>query len=579
LIHLVSIVLLLGLIIGLVSTAQAEPKYVIFLIGDGMGFEHVKAAGMYANGQAGTLSFETFPYKGRLTNYAANSPVPDSAASGTALATGTKVNIGVVSMAYPGDGSELETLLEYFKARGKSTGLVTTTLWFDATPACFGAHEPSRGNYAGIAYDYWLQTRPNVVFGGYHDEGVAAMSESVGYTVVTSRAAMQALDTETETMVFGQFGSDNLPYEYDGLGSLPHLSEMTTTALSILDNDPDGFFLMAEGGLIDHASHFNDIQRAILETVEFDNTVQVAIDWAAGRSDTLILVTADHETGGLTVLANNGAGVLPTVNWSSAGHTETNVPVYAWGENAEIISGVMDNTEIFGVVTAGPEAWHPNPADGAVHPDTRATLSWRMGAGAVWHDVYFGENFDDVNGGTGGAFRGRQTETSFTVGSPESAYPQELVRGVTYYWRVDEVNELDPNSPYKGDVWSFTVPAETAYNPDPPDGALCEQTWVNLRWRPGKDAVSHNVYFGDNFDDVNDGTGGTFRSNQTETVFTVGLPGFLYPDGLVPGMTYYWRIDEVLGTGRAAKTLKGDVWSFTLVPKTAQSLRLVTCEW
>jgi hypothetical protein len=236
-----------------------------------------------------------------------------------------------------------------------------------------------------------------------------------------------------------------------------------------------------------------------------------------------------------------------------------------------MISGVMDNTEMFGVVTADPQAWNPEPADGAVYPETRATLSWRMGAGAVSHDVYFGENFDDVNGGTGGTFRGNQTETSFTVGSPESAYPQELVRGVTYYWRVDEVNELDPNDPCKGDVWSFTVPAETAYNPNPPDRALYEQTWVNLQWLPGKDAVSHNVYFGENFDDVNDGTGGTFRSNQTETVFTVGLPGFLYPDGFVPGMTYYWRIDEVVGTGRAAKKLKGDVWSFTLVPKTAHN--------
>jgi alkaline phosphatase len=140
------------------------------MIGDGMGTEQVKAAGMYANGQAGTLFFESLPYKGELTNYTATGDVPDSAASGTAMATGVKVSTFVVSLAVPGDGSELETLLEYSKARGKSTGLVTTSTWYDATPAVFGAHEPTRMNFGGIWGDYLYQTRPNVVFGG----GVAA---------------------------------------------------------------------------------------------------------------------------------------------------------------------------------------------------------------------------------------------------------------------------------------------------------------------------------------------------------------------------------------------------------------------
>jgi len=452
----------LGLATGLASTAQAEPKYVIFLIGDGMGFEQVKAAGMYANGEAGTLSFESLPYNGELTTYAADSPIPDSAAAGTALATGVKVNNGVISVAIPGDGSELETLLEYYKARGKSTGLVTTSLWFDATPAAFGAHESNRMNYGGIANDYWFQSRPNVVFGGYTDVELAAVTTLLGYTVVTDRAAMQALDTESETMVFGQFGDGYLPYEYDGLGPLPHLSEMTTTALSILDNDPDGFFLMVEGGMIDHACHSNDIQRAVLETLEFDNTVKLAIDWAAGRTDTLILVCADHETGGLTVLANNGAGVLPTVNWISsseglAPHTAANVPVYAWGVNAEMVSWVMDNTDMFRVVTPSPQAWNPYPADRAAHLETWVTLTWNRGAATFSNDVYFGENFDDVNSGSGGTFRGNQTENSFTVGLAGFPYPDGLVPDTTYYWRIDEVNDLDPNNPYKGEVWRFNV--------------------------------------------------------------------------------------------------------------------------
>ncbi|MHC4595264.1 MAG: metallophosphoesterase family protein [Planctomycetota bacterium] len=254
--------------------------------------------------------------------------------------------------------------------------------------------------------------------------------------------------------------------------------------------------------------------------------------------------------------------------------TNTEVIFNTW---QGMLNSPFTNIESWTVGIPAPsyKAYRPKPADGAVHPETWAILSWTMGASAVSHAVYFGENFDDVNDGTGGTFQGNQTETSFAVGSPESAYPQALVPGVTYYWRVDEVNDLDPNSPWKGDLWSFTVSKDTAYNPSPADGALCEQTWVELQWSQGKEANSHYVYFGDNFDDVNDGTGGTFRSHQTETVFTVGLPGFPYPGGLAPGTTYYWRIDEVVGIGRAAKTLKGDVWSFILAPGTANVVGLV----
>ncbi len=109
------------------------------------------------------------------------------------------------------------------------------------------------------------------------------------------------------------------------------------------------------------------------------------------------------------------------------------------------------------VVTSCPQAWNPNPADGAACLETWATLSWGIGAGAVSHDVYFGENFDDVNNGTGGTFRGNQTETSFSVGLAGCPYPDGLALHTTYYWRIDEVNDLDPNSPYKGFVWSFIV--------------------------------------------------------------------------------------------------------------------------
>ena len=189
------------------------------------------------------------------------------------MATGFKVNNGVISMAIPGDGRELVTVLERLKSQGKRTGLVTTTFVTHATPAAFGAHESSRSNYAAIAGDYLSQTLPTVLFGGGANGMTPEAAEAAGYTVVTDTVGVLALNMETITMTSGQFGDTHLPYEYDGLGSLPHLSEMTEVALDILEEDPDGFFLMVEGGLIDKAGHLNDIQRNISETIEFAGAV------------------------------------------------------------------------------------------------------------------------------------------------------------------------------------------------------------------------------------------------------------------------------------------------------------------
>ena len=138
---------------------------------------------------------------------------------------------------------------------------------------------------------------------------------------------------------------------------MAHLREMTAAALDILDNDADGFFMMVEGGRIDHAGHTGNIQDNVFETLEFAAAVQEAIDWAGVRTDTLIVVTADHETGGLSIVLNKGQGNFPDVDWTGGGgHTGVNVPIYAWGANAETVGGIMDNTDLFELATT------PEPA-------------------------------------------------------------------------------------------------------------------------------------------------------------------------------------------------------------------------
>ena len=190
----------------------------------------------------------------------------------------------------------------------------------------------------------------------------------------------------------------------------------------------------------------------------------------------------------------------------------------------------------------------PNPPDGAMIGDTWVSLSWQPGETAVSHDVYFSENFNDVKEGTADAFQGNQTTTDLLAGFPGYPYPEGLVPGTTYYWRVDEV-EADGTTKLRGSVWRFSVPPKTAYNPNPADGAeFVGPDNVTLSWTPGFGAKLHTIYLDTDFDAVDNASGGFPQGLKTHN-----------PGPLELEKVYYWRVDEF----DVVTTHKGDIWSFT----------------
>ncbi|MFH1883134.1 MAG: LamG domain-containing protein [Planctomycetota bacterium] len=269
----------------------------------------------------------------------------------------------------------------------------------------------------------------------------------------------------------------------------------------------------------------------------------------------------------VVLVATNNGDVRLYVNGQEEGTATTIGTLWADGDRFLVGSnsghemgwfeGVVDDLRIYDKVLSAaeiaklasrPEAFGPDPSNGSLHQDTWMNLSWTPGCYAVSHDVYFAENFDDVNYGAEGTFQGNQVGTFFVVGFPGFPYPDGLVPGTTYYWRIDEVNDTEPNSPWKGEIWSFSIPPRTAYAPEPSNGAELIDPNVELSWTGGFGSKLHTVYFGDNFDDVNNAAGGLPQGATTYTPGTLKL-----------AKTYYWRVDEF----DAIETHKGDVWSFT----------------
>jgi alkaline phosphatase len=337
-------------------TRARRVKNVIFCIGDGMGINQVAVARLQAVGPKGKLHMERMPVNGLVRTHSANDLVTDSAASGTALACGIKTNNGMIGMD-PGEQAYY-TILELARARGMATGLVATSSITHATPASFASHVKSRKMETTIA-EHLIANRVNVLFGGGRkfflpksapdsarkdDKDLIAEARKAGYAYVET--ALQLKATRSSYML-GLFQVEALTTELPE----PSLELLARKAIRTLRHaragssaSNNGFFLMVEGSQIDWSCHHNDADNMVRQTLLFDQAVAAAIDFALRDGRTLVIVTADHETGGLTF--TKGKDGRPQVHWSTGGHTGSPVPIYALGPGAETFAGVQDNTEI-----------------------------------------------------------------------------------------------------------------------------------------------------------------------------------------------------------------------------------------
>jgi alkaline phosphatase len=367
---------------GAVSWDQGRPemgpqaKSLILFIGDGMGPEIVSLAKIYSDKVLGRdLNCALLANAGSVgmtTTYSSDRLVTDSAASGTALATGSKTNNGAVGIAP--DGAVLENIFEKALRSGKAVGVVTTTSVTDATPASFLAHVSMRSQEVGIASQIVAGDATVVMGGGRvyflpgelgrRTDGRNLLDEAraKGMDVVLDRESLRA---RQGNRVLGLFADDDLPFESERRDyETPSLSEMLTEALRLLTPDPDGFVLVVEGGRIDHAEHDNDISAALGEFFAFDEALGRAMEYQHSDSTLLIIVTADHDTGGPAITAgyagypgideaqNITDSASSPVKWFSGGHTCTMVPVFARGPGEGAFSGMRDNTDInYGIVS------------------------------------------------------------------------------------------------------------------------------------------------------------------------------------------------------------------------------------
>jgi alkaline phosphatase len=311
--------LVVGVLLLPISSLAGQAKNIILMIGDGMGPSHFGAGWLYSNRVLGKeLRMVEVMKSGRtayVVNDTADAIVTESAAAAGQIATGVKMTARALSMAADGK-TPVRTILEIAKERGVATGLVTTSGITDATPAAFAAHVPHRSDEASVAAQE-LQAGVDVLLGGRKQfflpeaaggkrkdgRDLTEEARRAGYAVVGTAGELKQA---TGSKILGLFNMGNMAYEIDrAKTSEPSLAEMTAKTLEVLSKNPKGFFAMIEAGRIDHAAHRNDAAGTIREVLAFDDAVGVALEFQQKNPDTLIIVTADHETGGMALIGHS----------------------------------------------------------------------------------------------------------------------------------------------------------------------------------------------------------------------------------------------------------------------------------
>ncbi len=324
-------------------TSSIVPKNVILMIGDGMGVSQVSAA-LYAN--EGHLYLENFKFCGFSQTQSADNFITDSSAGGTAISCGKRTNNGHVGVGPQKE--KLKTILEYAEDKGLQTGLVSTSAITHATPASFISHQESRLSYEDIALDF-LKTDIDLFIGG----GYAHFANRSDNKNLIDSLILKGYQVYTNFDSISNFSSEKIACltAYEHCGRLEERKDLlprsTHKAIDFLDSKDKGFFLMVEGSQIDWGGHHNDTKYVVEETLDFDQTIGEALKFAHSNGETLIIVTADHETGGFALIDGNYECDTLRGGFASPNHTATMVPVFAYGPGAEHFTGIMKNTDIF----------------------------------------------------------------------------------------------------------------------------------------------------------------------------------------------------------------------------------------
>lgn len=330
-------------------------KNVILLIGDGMGEAHVKASSWFFTATEQGLAMQKLPFQSFMQTQSADSEVTDSAAAATAMGTGQKTKNGYVGRDR--HAHDTRNLFELARQKGKRTGIITTVSISHATPAGFAAHADHRNQTNKIIDSLLSRSRPHILFGAATEIN-PEWAEFKGYEVLQNAEQLQSFRpaNSSDLAVAGLFGKDSLAWYAEPQAEQPQLPELTRKALQLLETADNGFLLMIESGKLDWAAHQADLWHAVHEVKALDDSLATILDWIGNHPDTLLIVTADHETGDLRLDTPDHAKrfELPKHQWlaptgpdGTLTHSAKPVPIYASGKGAEAILSIQDNTDIF----------------------------------------------------------------------------------------------------------------------------------------------------------------------------------------------------------------------------------------